>query len=163
MARASSIDGLAKLQRKLARLKTAPRAPLVAALNAGADDLVRSMRRVAPVDKGALKASIRKEAGSSDLEVKVKAGGPLTTKAVRAGVKAHDVAQGLARVAAGGAAEKGVYDYANGVEFGHRTEGGEHVPADPFFFPTVRIKRKGVRRRCAKAVNDAIKAEAEGA
>lgn len=152
MARASSIDGLAKLQRKLARLKTAPRAPLVAALNAGADDLVRSMRRVAPVDKGALKASIRKEAGSSDLEVKVKAGGPLTTKAVRAGVKAHHVAEG-----------KGVYDYANGVEFGHRSPDGDHVPADPFFFPTVRIKRKGVRRRCAKAVNDAIKAEAEGA
>ena len=152
MASGSSIDGLAKLRRKLERLKTAPRAPLAAALNVSADDLVRSMRRIAPVDKGALKASIRKEAGASDLEIKVKAGGPLTTKAVRSGVKASHVADG-----------KGVYDYANGVEFGHRTEDGEHVPADPFFFPTVRVKRKGVTRRCAKAVNDALKAEADGA
>jgi HK97 gp10 family phage protein len=155
----AKIDGLSGLTRKLNKLKTAPRASIAAALDASADDMVRTMRRIAPKDKGALQASIRKEKYDDGLTVVVRAGGPLTTKAVRKGVKAKDVAAGVAKVEPGGAAEKGVYDYALAVEFGFRTEDGGHVPAQSFFFPTVRVKRKSVKTRVSRALGQAIKAE----
>jgi hypothetical protein len=43
------------------------------------------------------------------------------------------------------------------VEFGHRDKGGEHVPAVPFFFPTYRARKAGIKRNMRKAAVAAAK------
>ena len=44
------------------------------------------------------------------------------------------------------------------VEHGHKTHGGRHVPAQPFFFPTYRSLKKPMRRRMLAAGRKAVKA-----
>jgi HK97 gp10 family phage protein len=107
----------------------------VEALNDEADRLVTLMKSVAPEgETGKLKESIRKEPGANVLQVKIKAGGKLTTKEVRKG-------SGVA------------YDYARADEFGT-----EHAPAKPFFFPTFRLRKKAIRTSVRKQITKAIKA-----
>lgn len=43
------------------------------------------------------------------------------------------------------------------VEAGHRTANGEHVAARPFFFPTYRARKKGMKRRISAAATKAAK------
>lgn len=43
------------------------------------------------------------------------------------------------------------------VEQGHRTAEGKHVPAEPFFFPTYRARRRGMKRRMSAAARKAVK------
>ena len=51
-----------------------------------------------------------------------------------------------ARIIVGAKDEKGV-KYARYVEFGHTSKGGTYVPAQPFFWPTYRARKKAIRRR----------------
>jgi HK97 gp10 family phage protein len=103
-------------------------------LDGQADRLVALMKSAAPVGAtGHLKESIRKEPGDNALQVKIKAGGELTTKEVRKG--------------------SGVpYDYARADEFGT-----VDMPAHPFFFASYRLLKKAmrtaVRSDIAKAIN----------
>ena len=92
------------------------------------------MRNRVPVgDTGALKQSIRVEPFSrGGIGALVLAGGPLTTKSVRAGVDVD-------------------YDYAMGIELGT-----QEMLASPFFFPTFRRSRAKINRRSAKAVKAAV-------
>lgn len=46
--------------------------------------------------------------------------------------------------------------YAPFVEFGHRKH-GKHVPAQPFFFPTIKIMRRRFRQRLIRAIRKALK------
>lgn len=43
------------------------------------------------------------------------------------------------------------------VEFGHKAVNGSHVPPRPFFFPTYRARKKGMRRRTSAAARKVIK------
>jgi HK97 gp10 family phage protein len=105
-----------------------------AGLNEGADQLVSLMKVAAPVgETGHLRESIRKEPGRDVLQVKVKAGGPLTTKEVRKG--------------------SGVpYDYARADEFGTQKD-----PAHPFFWPSYHLMKKSIRAAVRKTIAKAIK------
>ncbi|HEY0011559.1 MAG TPA: hypothetical protein VGB79_01755 [Allosphingosinicella sp.] len=47
--------------------------------------------------------------------------------------------------------------YAAPLEFGHLTKGGKHVPAQPFFFPVVRIMNRRYRNRVRYAVKKALR------
>jgi HK97 gp10 family phage protein len=51
-----------------------------------------------------------------------------------------------ARIIVGAKDAKGVR-YARYVEFGHTSKGGAYVPAQPFFWPTYRARKKEIRRR----------------
>lgn len=47
---------------------------------------------------------------------------------------------------------------ARGVEFGHiDARSGVHVPAQPHFFPTYRLRKGGIRRRMIAAARRAIR------
>jgi HK97 gp10 family phage protein len=131
---ARGIIGLDRMKRKLRRLAPETRAEIRKALDASANEIVSTAKRLAPVDDGDLQGSIRKEGGDHDLAVKVLAGGPRTTKPVR------------------NTDEAPLYDYALGQEFGT-----QDMLANPFFFPAVRATRKGRRRRISAAVRRAAR------
>lgn len=52
-------------------------------------------------------------------------------------------------------------DFAAHLELGHM-EHGRHVPAQPFWFPTLRVARKRFSARVSRAINAAIKTFAIG-
>lgn len=131
------MEGVADLKRKISRVAAAPKAVLEAEMDWEADDLVKRMKRIVARRKGNLAKSVRKEKGPTDLARDVKAGGPLTTKPVRESKKGNAP----------------MYDYANAEEFGR-----EGQAADPFFWTTVRTRRKAYKRRRATALNKAVKA-----
>lgn len=131
------IEGRLELKRKLTRAASAPRETLEAEVDWEAKDLVKRMKRIVQRRTGNLAASIREEPGPTAGSRDVKAGGPLTTKPVRLSKK-------------GNAPH---YDYALADEYGR-----EGQDADPFFWTTVRSRRKTYRRRRATALNKAVKA-----
>ena len=123
---------IAKLLRSIPR---AVKPKVQAAVDQGANEMANRMRYLAPEDDGDLKASIRVEAGPRELSATVTAGGPTTTRPVRAGQSAE-------------------FDYALGQEFGTA-----ETQAQPFFWPSVNSTKKRVRRRIDRAIGKAIKEE----
>jgi hypothetical protein len=51
---------------------------------------------------------------------------------------------------------KGRY-YGSYVEFGHNTPDGTRVPADPFFWPTYRARKRGLRARILRPARKLIR------
>lgn len=45
------------------------------------------------------------------------------------------------------------------VEQGHKAPDGSHVPRQPFFFPTYRARKRGMRRRLSAAGRKSVKAQ----
>ncbi|KQX42415.1 hypothetical protein ASD04_00120 [Devosia sp. Root436] len=70
------VQGLDKLNRKVARMPAAAKTEIKRGLDTGADKLVAMAKALAPVADGDVKASIRKEPGAHELSVVVRAGGP---------------------------------------------------------------------------------------
>lgn len=105
------------------------------AIDKGADELVARMKTLAPVadeDGGELKASIRKEPGPVPMSATVTAGGDLTTRQT----------------------ERGPFDYSLGVEYGTR-----QTAAQPFFWISLRMVGKRIKRRIDRAISKAVKDE----
>lgn len=95
-------------------------------------DALRGLEQ-APADTGDLEASCTVVPGADELEWIVQAGGDATTGDVRDG--------------------SGVdFDYGEAFEFGTSRQ-----QARPFFWPTYREKRDGIRQAIADAVGKAIK------
>lgn len=150
------MEGRLELKRKLARVSAAGKAVLEAEVEFEANDLVKRMKRIVPRRSGNLAKSIRKEPGPHELSWDVRAGGPLTTKKVGNRTYDGDVILGSGdtqgrKSKAGG--KHVTYDYANAFEFGTQNQA-----ADPFFFTTVRARRKAYKRRRTTALNKAVKA-----
>lgn len=126
-----------------------------ATLRQEADKLADTMRQRVPVLTGALKASIRTEdVPGKKGNIRIIAGGvPETRKKVRKGVKNDDF---LKAQRSGG--NKGEFDYARAVEFGHTAQDGTHVQAQPFFYGSYRSKKRAIGRRMSTAIRKKIKA-----
>ena len=91
---------------------------------------------------GNLQASIRVEPGTrSRMAALVRAGGSATTQ---------QIGTGFFSAFSAAVRGRGDYDYAIAQEFGT----SKH-PAQPFFFPTYRAKKRAIR----KAIRDRAKAE----
>jgi len=123
---------------------------LAAANQNSAAVMVAMAQRLAlkPGGTGNLHNSIRYYPGRRPGAWVVEAGGPLTTKPVRKGVKA-------------------TYDYALGVEFGHATRPNKsgatkNVSKEPFFWPAYRAGKKTAKGRSTRALRKAIKAKGFG-
>lgn len=127
---------LARAKRRISAIPSEVIARVSAQLRDNAGDLVVGIQANAPRDEGALAASVRWEDHTADRRprVKVRAGGPTTTKPVRQGTSA-------------------TYDYALGEEFGT-----EDTPAQPFFFPTYRGRRRRYKASLKKAGKEAVAA-----
>lgn len=104
----------------------------VAQLNAEADGLVNVMKAVVPVRTGALRDSIRKEPGKVPTRIRIVAGGASTTRAYTTRTFS--------------------YDYSRAVEFGT-----EKAPAEPFFFPSYRLKKRSMQSAMKRRITKRIK------
>lgn len=112
-------------------LRKEVRAEVIAELNKQGEDLARIIESVAPVHEGVLKTTVRKIPGKKDTQVRVIAGGQ---KTVRPGVSSQP------------------YDYARADEFGT-----VNMPAQPFFFPTYRLRKKKMQSAVKRKITSAIK------
>lgn len=138
MAKNVSVERFRKLTEELRR---EVRALAVAELSAQANDLAQTIKAVAPVYKGppdfdiepgALKNSVRViQDRRRDTVVRVAAGGEMTFRMSPSGVG---------------------YDYARAVEFG--TSG---MAAEPFFFPTYRLRKKKMIAAMKRKITASIK------
>ena len=125
-------SGLQRLLKRLDRMPAKAKAAARASLDKSADEMVAMAQRLAPVDTGALRQSIKKAPGRHELEVVVQAGGSETMRPMRKGTV--------------------LFDYAFSQEFGTMDQ-----PAHPFFWPAYRLIRKTARRRTKRAISKAIK------
>jgi len=140
----AKVEGLERLKAKVAAMSPAIKAAIRAAIDKGADELVATMKAIAPVDSvdgGELRDSIEKHDGRTELTVMVVAGGPTTTR------------KGKGKP----------YDYSRAVEFGHVAEDGSFVPPDPFFYTTYRARKRRIQNRIKRAISAAAKSAAAGA
>ena len=143
MARKTTVLGRAKLQRKLDRLPKVAKTMIKNAMAAQADEIVRMMKSLVPVDKGDLRDSIGWTWGRNAPNgatvvsvVKQSLGGDLTIT-VYAG---NEIAY-----------------YARWQEFGT-----VNMPAQPYFYVSWRSNRKAAKRKIRKATRDAAKLVARG-
>jgi len=126
-----------RLKRVLASLASPAKKAIKAELYAAAGFIADEMRIAAPRGPtGNLQKSVRVEPGRGEFSVVIKAGGPLTTKPVRAGQSAR-------------------YDYSLGTEFGTVKQGEK-----PFFWNTYNANKKRAKNRIRKAGKSAIEAQA---
>jgi Bacteriophage HK97-gp10, putative tail-component len=123
-----------KLKARLAAIPKAVKQAVAPAIEAAAEDLARSMRDLAHVRHGALRDSIT-----------VTPPGGTTPK----GDRVAGETQSFVTADAG---------HATYVEFGHMAD-GKHVPAEPFFWPAYRLRKKALQAQIKRAVRAAVKAE----
>lgn len=123
----------ARFVRRMNAIPASVRAAVQPALNTSADELVGTMKRLAPVEDGALQGSIKAQPGTHELAREVVAGGEVTTRPVRNGADAE-------------------YDYALAQELGT-----VDMPANPFFFPAFRLLRKRLNNRIKRAIRTAVR------
>lgn len=103
----------------------------VSELNENGDTLVSLMMAAAPEDKGNLSHSVRKIRGKVDTQIRIVAGGILTT---RESVSSKP------------------FDYARADEFST-----VNMPAKPFFFPTYRLMKKKIISNMKRKITASIK------
>lgn len=98
-----------------------------------ASGIVSMAQRLVEVDDGTLRDSIRMAPGTkNETAFIVRAGGPTTTKPVQDGADAS-------------------YDYALALEFGTVRQ-----PAEPFFYPSVRVEKRTHKGRVSRALKKGI-------
>lgn len=135
------MEGLDKLNRKLAALPKAFRDEIRAAMVKGAEEMVGMAKRLAPVDSGALRDSIGWTWGDAPA-------GAMTL--------AEGTAGDLKITIYAGTRDKSLGDrdafYAAFVEFGT-----VKMPANPFFYPSWRTLKKRLISRNSRAVRAAAK------
>lgn len=129
---------LAALQRRIGRLPAVARKIIAKGLDEAASDIVETAKKFAPIDDGALQASIRSRHGKHELSRVIEAGGEATEREVRKGA---DV----------------TYDYAVAQELGTAD-----APAQPFFYPAWRLGKKRARGKVRRAVTKAAKDTLKG-
>lgn len=125
--------GLARFQRRMRAIPASVRATVMGQLPQIAEEVAEAQRLLAPENEGRLKQSIRVEPMPEQLAVAVRAGGPTTTRPVRAGSTV-------------------TYDYALAQEFGRKG-----MDANPFFWPGFRMVRKRVTNKIKLAIRKAIR------
>jgi HK97 gp10 family phage protein len=156
----TKIEGLDRLNRKLARLPIVAQRKIRDAMSDGADEIVAMMKALVPVDSGDLKDSIAWTWGSAPK-------GALTLATVRGRGIRSTGSENTITIYAGNSEAW----YARFVEFGTaaHTAGGMFagatipaIPASPFFFVSYRANRKRVKGRITRAINKAAKEVAAG-
>lgn len=157
----AKIDGLDRLNRKLAALPVAAKKRIREAMEQGASEIVSMMKSLVPVgSSGDLKESIDWTWGEAPK-------GAMTLARVRSRGAGATGSENLITIYAGNA--KGFY--ARFVEFGTsaHTAGGKFagaeipaIPASPFFYVSFRANRRRVKSRITRAINKSAKEVAAG-
>lgn len=131
---------------------------LASAIKREADDLSAAIKAKAPRGKtGNLAESVQVRRRRNDLDLEVTAGGDLTTRSYeRSTDYSSTVVIGSGDTAGRSKVSKGqgsgvTYDYSRAVEFGTVNES-----AQPFFWPTYRERKDGIRQRISEAAAEAV-------
>jgi hypothetical protein len=139
----TSVKGLDQLIARINRIAPNIRARVMAeGVDPAADDLVENIKMITPTSEmedhpDHLKESVHKEDGRHELsrlvvvDAKDKQGRPIAPP-VEFGHMSHDV-------------------------FGHHVDVAIHVPPKPFFYPTIRRRKKVLSRMVARAMSKAVK------
>lgn len=133
MARVTT-TGLARLNAKFQKMVAAAVPDVRVGVAEGANIIVAQQQRLAPVKTGALRASIQWTFGDPPQGASL-GGGKRSQNETRATITAGN---------------DHVF-YAAMVEFGTR-----HAPAQPFFYPGYRARRKEAKRAIQKAVKASV-------
>lgn len=120
------------VQRWLDQIPFKLRRELAQEVQIEAQGLADAIEAAAPRDQGDLADSVEVRRKRNTLEFEVTVGGDKTTKEVRGGSGVE-------------------YDYAMGIEFGN-----EHVPAQPFAYPTARAMAPGIEQRLTDKVDQIL-------
>lgn len=135
------IIGIEKMMRRLERIPDEVRRRAKAELMLGGREINMLQRSLVPKDDLTLASTIRSEPlPDPQIGVVILAGGEATTKPVRETEKGNSPE----------------YDYALAQEFGT-----ENMPANPFFRPAIRVKKKQVRNRVRAAARKALRSAAK--
>lgn len=126
----------ARLQRRLANIPKAVKRAVEPALVQSGNELVAAMRALAPEDTGALKDSIEMTLPGQSTPPYSQPGGSTIAK------------ENQVLVTAGNHAVR----YPHLVEYGTAS-----APAQPFFWPAYRLKRKRLSSRIKRAISKAVK------
>lgn len=129
------VEGRARFLKAMQALPVQVRKELKTAIQKSANELADAQRRLAPVDDGELKKSIKVEYG---------------TRKGRGGATVAGDPELTATVSAG---DKDAF-YAPFVEFGTSQPGSK---AQPFFFPTYRALKKRIKGRLTRAMRKGLK------
>lgn len=130
--------GLIRLQQRLAAIPEAVKEAVQPALQKSGDELADRMRALAPRDTGDLVNSIA-----------VTTAGNMTPPYSQPGGSAV-VPELTVRVTVGDEDTR----YPHLVEYG-----AEHAPAQPFFWPSLRLSRKRITSRIKRAISKAVRDE----
>ena len=144
-----AVEGLDRLQKKLALIPRSVTEAVQAELERQAADMVAMMKRLVPVESGALRDSIGWTWGDAPAGSMVI--GTVNAKGKRSAVGAS-YASMVITIYAGSSGKKGDTFYARFQEFGTRK-----MVANPFFFVTYRAKRKSAKSALTRAMRKAIK------
>ena len=158
---ATKVLGLASLRKKVRQMPEAAKAEIVAAMEAGAAEVVALAKSLAPVDDGDLRESIgwtwgdppkgaiviaksRPMRSAGDMRITIYAGNDKAFYArwVEFGTAPHSVEEGADRSSK------------------RKRAGGRMHPgarATPFFFPAYRATRKRLKSRVSRAITKAAK------
>jgi len=143
------VDGLDKFNARVAAIPERIRENVQKAMEAAADQIVADMKRLAPKDTGELAASIGWTWGEAPA-------GSMVVGTVGRGTKR--------RAAAGGQyASMQITIYAGGGKAFHarfQEFGTAKMPANPFFFPVWRARRRGVKSAISGAIRKALRESA---
>jgi HK97 gp10 family phage protein len=137
--------GIGRLKQRLAAIPKDVKAAVRPALLKQGNAMADTMRSLAPVETGKLRDSIAVTPPDANTPAYSTPGGrmvvPETSVAVTAGNT--DVR------------------YAHLVEYGHKAsgwnKGGKDVPAQPFFWPAVRLNNKKAKKAIKSAISRAVK------
>lgn len=128
--------GIARLQLRLAAIPAEVKAAVRPALLQSAQDIAATVRSLAPEDTGALKDSVEVTPPGGTTPAYSQPGGSTT------------LSENAAAVTVGNHAVR----YAHLVEYGTKA-----APAQPFFWPAVRLHQKKVAARIKRAVGKAVR------
>lgn len=137
------VKGVAQFTKRLTKdIPALVQAAARDAMEKGAEDVVAMMKRLAPVESGALRDSISwiwGDAPAGSFIIGTVGGREYKTMRIT--------------IYAGGLADEDVF-YARFLEFGT-----QKMRAHPFFYPAWRAKRRSVKNRISRTISKALKAE----
>lgn len=130
-----------RLSRRLKAIPAAVKRAVVPALEQSGNELVGAMRNLAPVDTGDLRNSIKYTMPGNSTPPYSQPGG------------SRIAAENQVLVTAGN----------TDVRYPHLQEyGTAHAPAQPYFWPAYRLKKKRLANRIKRAISKAVKKEWRG-
>lgn len=153
------VQGISELKKAIAALPKRVEAAARPAMEAGAEELVKMMKRLAPVDDGALRDSIGWTWGNAPAGSAVIAQSDPNERGLRITVYAGNAKAYYAAFVEFGTAEQHAGQQITNKSGRTRkslrtTRGGA---AQPFFFPSYRALRKRIQSRIRREMKKAIK------